>query len=399
MHNTEPNRPTGPVTTSRARQSAASADRARVLIVDDEAGVRNLLYDVLSVSYDCDRAANGAEAINLAAQHEYDAVLCDIMMPEVSGIEVLKFLREAAANTIVIMVTAVQDTRRAIEAIRLGAFDYMLKPFDIEEVELCVRRGIAFKRMTEENATYQTRLEALVVERTSQLQEANEQLEAALLELSLSYRATLGSLTAVLESRDVENEGHTERVTAYAVRLAQELGLAGDTLKAVENGALLHDIGMICIPESTLHKPGGLGDEEWAELRRHPIYGGTLLRRIGFLAEAIPVVEQHHERWDGTGYPNNLSGEQIDLGARIFAIADCVDAMTSGRPYSQVKSMKQAADELRRCSGTQFDPAIVDKFLSIPLTEWERLAASSARHGVPATSVTGPLILPPSAFH
>jgi putative nucleotidyltransferase with HDIG domain len=333
-----------------------TAKRSRILIVDDEAGVRNLLFDVLSLAYECDRAANGAAAIQLAAQREYDIILCDIMMPDVSGIEVLKFVREHARATIVIMVTAVQDTRRAIEAIRLGAFDYILKPFDIEEIELVVHRGIEFKRVTEEHEVYQSRLETLVVERTSQLQHTNEELEASLLELSLTHRATMSTLASVIESRDAANSGHAERVTSYAVRLAKEIGLSGEELRAVETGSLLHDIGMIHIPNEVVQRPGGLDEAEWAEVRRHPLHGSELLRRIGFHNEAAPVVEQHHERWDGTGYPHGLKGEEIHPGARIFAVADCVDAMLTARPHSPARTLSEVADELRRCAGTQFDP-------------------------------------------
>jgi len=397
MHNSA-NRPTGSLSSSRPHPGMPAAERARVLIVDDETGVRNLLYDVLSLTYDCDRAANGSEAIQLAAQKEYDVVLCDIMMPDVSGIEVLKFVREHAANTIVIMVTAVQDTRRAIEAIRLGAFDYMLKPFDIEEVELVVVRGIEFKRMTEENDYYQSRLEALVVERTAQLQRDNEQLEADLLELSLAHRAALATLAGVLESRDVAVEGHSERVTAYSVRLAKELGLEGGELTAVETGSLLHDIGMINVHDDTVRKAGSLDDAEWEQVQTHPLIGGELLRRIGFHRDAIPVVEQHHERWDGTGYPRGLVGEDIHLSARIFAVADCVDAMLSERTYRDRRSLTDVVDEVRRCSGSHFDPRVVAAFLAIPIEEWVHLAAEDSAHGVPATRVTGPLVPPKGVF-
>lgn len=394
MHNTT-NRPASSI---RPHPGLPASERPRVLIVDDETGVRNLLYDVLSLTYECDRAANGSEAIQLVAQKEYDVVLCDIMMPDVSGIEVLKFVREHANTTVVIMVTAVQDTRRAIEAIRLGAFDYMLKPFDIEEVELVVIRGIEFKRMTEENDYYQSRLEALVVERTAKLQEDNERLEADLLGLSLAHRATLATLSAILESRDASACGHPERVTAYAVRMAKELGIEGEALTGIEIGALMHDIGMVVVPDAAITREGPLDDAEWHLVRNHPLVGGELVRRIGFHREAIPVVEQHHERWDGSGYPRGLAGEQIHLNARIFAVADAVDAMVAGRPYRDPRSLSQACDELRRCSGTQFDPSVVDCFLSVALEEWSKISADGQVHGVPAARVTGPLVPTKSAF-
>ena len=323
--------------------------RPRVLIVDDEPGVRNLLFDVLAGDCECERATNGAEALRLAADYEYDVVLCDVTMPDVSGIQILESIRDRSKTTSVIMVTAIQHTRRAVEAMRLGAFDYVLKPFDIEEVALAVRRGFEHKK---------------------------------LLEVSRSYRATLGTLTAALETRSVDEDGHTERVTAYTLRLARELKVPAGALDALENGALLHDIGMICVAESTLRSPGGLEPDEVVALRRHPEYGARLLRRIGFLMDAIPVVEQHHERWDGTGYPNGLAGDAIHLHARIFAVADCVDAMTSARPYRTPRSDDAVAEELRRCAGVQFDPKVVEAFLRVPSDEWARLVGTPAAQGM-----------------
>jgi putative nucleotidyltransferase with HDIG domain len=357
---------------SRYRQAHA-AGRPRVLIVDDEEGVRNLLYKVLATSYDCDRAASGREAIAKVEAESFDVVLSDIMMPNGTGLDLLEHVQRTQPRVAVILVTAVSDTKHALKAIRMGAFDYLLKPFDIEEIELGVSRAVRYQALVGENEFYQSQLEALVVERTSELRETNERLEGLLLEMSLCYRATVSALTTALESRDRATRGNTERVAAFARRLGAVMGLDEGQLAALEQGALLHDVGMIYVPDQIVRKPGKLEPAEWEQMRCHTEYGAQILREIGFLTEAVPVVEQHHERWDGTGYPRALRGEQIDLKARIFAVADSLEAMTSGRPYRGLRNFQDAAAELRRCAGTQFDPAVVDAFFAIPLEDWEAM--------------------------
>jgi response regulator RpfG family c-di-GMP phosphodiesterase len=343
---------------------------------------------MLAGSNDCHFAASVDEALELLAVERFDIALVDIVMPRRSGASLLNQIRSESPSTVVILMTGLQDARLGVESIRRGAFDFINKPFDVDEIQTCVRRAMQFKEMADEAEFYQVHLETLVVDRTSALQQDIERLQGTLLETTLSFRAILHELTAALEARDIESFGHTERVVAYATRLATQLGLSHDELVSVEHGAMLHDIGTIFVSEDVLRKPTKLTDEEWALVRRHPEDGGRLLRRCGMLADAAPIVEQHHERWDGAGYPKGLRGEEIDLRARIFAVADCIDVMMSDRPYSPARGFGEAAAELLNCKGQQFDPAVVDAFLDVPVEEWSRIRAYPRGQDV---SVTGPL--------
>lgn len=362
--------------------------RARVLVVDDDEHIRKMLGTMLSSSNVCQFASCADEAIELMKVERFDVALVDIVMPRRSGASLLSQMRVESPSTVVILMTGLQDSRLGVESIRKGAFDFIGKPFDLDEIQSTIRRAMQFKEINDESDLYQSRLEALVVDRTTALQKENEQLQSDLLESTLSYRAILHELTAALEARDIESVGHTERVVAYATRLAKQMGLSHEDLVAIEHGAILHDIGTIFIPEAVLRKPTKLSVDEWTLVRRHPVDGGRMLRRCGMLADAAPIVEQHHERWDGNGYPNGLRGTDIDLRARIFAVADCMDVMLSDRPYSAARNLADAANELLACKGHQFDPAVVDAFFDIPVEEWNSIRFFPRGQDV---SVTGPL--------
>lgn len=206
-------------------------------------------------------------------------------------------------------------------------------------------------------------------------QDQAEALADTLAELRRSYQATLQALSAALDARDRETEGHSQRVRSYALTLTDEMGISDDEIReAIEWGALLHDVGKIGIPDAILHKPGSLTETEWVLMRQHPRIGHDILSDIPFLEPALPVVLYHHERWDGAGYPTGAAGEDIPLPARIFSVADTLDAITSTRPYRAAQSFSTAREEILRNCGTQFDPAVVDAFSAIPLNEWRRLA-------------------------
>jgi putative nucleotidyltransferase with HDIG domain len=190
---------------------------------------------------------------------------------------------------------------------------------------------------------------------------------------------TLRALTAALEARDRETRGHSERVVSFSLRLGRELKLEAEELRSLEFGSLLHDIGKIGVPDAILHKPAALDEAEWMKMREHPLHGARILRSIHFLEGAARVVAQHHEKWDGSGYPLGLRGGQIDQNARIFAVADAFDAITSDRVYREARPYAQAADELERCAGTHFDPAVVAAFRRVPPDEWEALRRLSLR--------------------
>lgn len=196
-------------------------------------------------------------------------------------------------------------------------------------------------------------------------------------DLSDSYDRTLDSLVAALDARDKETEGHSRRVVAFTVSLARRVEVSSTNMPTVRRGALLHDIGKIAVPDAILHKPGPLDEEEWQIMKRHPQWGANILRGIPFLESAVEVLLAHHERWDGAGYPRGLTGEQIPLGARIFALADTLDAITSDRPYREAQSFAKAREEISRGRGSQFDPRVVDAFLEMPEREWAALRAES----------------------
>lgn len=216
-----------------------------------------------------------------------------------------------------------------------------------------------------------------------EVRQRNEALRAALQELSEIHEATLTVLAATIDLRDREAAGHSQRVAAYTVRLAREIGIDGQTeLEQLKRAALLHDIGKANIPDQILLKPGRLTEQEWRIVRSHPVMGYRMLRRIPFLEKAAELAYCHHERWDGTGYPRGLEGEEIPLGARLFAVADVFDALTSDRPYRTALDFDQATAEIARGRGTHFDPMVVDAFLRVPVDEWVRIRRNLA--GSPA---------------
>ena len=344
--------------------------RAKILIVDDESQITDLLSDLLSVEHDCVQAGSAAEALAHLAETEFELVLTDITMPGMSGLEMIPRVKAIAPNTVVVLVSAMQTMECAIDALRLGAFDYLMKPFDLRHVEAVVARALLHHELIAAKQCYENRLEELVEQRTRQLDLAMDCLED-------SYRATLRSLIAALEARDSETHGHSERVVNYSLRLGREYGLSTAEMKSLEFGSMLHDIGKIGVPDSILRKPAKLIDEEWVRMREHPLHGQEILRGIDFLEGAARVVAQHHEKWDGSGYPLGLREEEIDVCARIFAVADAFDAITSDRVYRRGKSYEAAAKELNSWSGKQFDPLVVEAFQRVPKEDWEELSNAS----------------------
>src|SRR5205085_10511961 len=239
--------------------------------------------------------------------------------------------------------------------------------------ETAVERALRHQRLLKSNFLYERHLQELVQVRTNELTAANASLNQALEKLFLNYRATLRALATALEARDVETKGHSDRVVAFSLELGRKLGLSQSELIALEQGALLHDIGKIGVRDSILLKRGPLTADEWVEMREHITHGLRIISGIDFLKGAAPVVGQHHEKYNGSGYPHGLCGEQIHINARIFMVADAVDAITSDRPYHQARTFEAAVEELLRCAGTHFDPEIVKVFLAKPLSFWREL--------------------------
>jgi len=340
----------------------------RILVVDDEETIREIVTSMLSgANFQCRQAASGVEALSiLESGDEFDLILSDLMMAEMDGIALLERSKEKYPDVHVVMVTAVNDIQIALQALRNGAYDYLLKPFEREQLLAVVRRALENRRLKRENDAYRTNLEAMVTAKT-------QQLKTALSNLEKSYDVTLEALGDALDLKDAETEGHSKRVTAYTIAIAKKMGLPKEDISVIARGAFLHDIGKMAIPDQILRKPGKLTDEEMAIMREHCYRGYKIISRIPFLAEASEIVYSHQERYDGLGYPRGLKGEEIPLGARIFSIADTLDAMTSDRPYRPAQSFAAARKEIEAWAGRQFDPDIVKVFLEMPDNIWDDL--------------------------
>jgi len=341
-----------------------------ILVVDDEEPVRKLLCAYLSGHYKCTAAISADEASIRLADEEFNLVLSDINMPGASGIELCQYVKKACPDTVVVMVSGLTDIEYAVDSMRHGAFDYVTKPFDMPQLMMSIERALRFQALSAAKRHYEASLEETVKERTCELRSMNETLNQMLESLYTNYRATLRALAGALEARDVETAGHSDRVVAYSLRLGRELGLTHNELITLEQGALLHDIGKIGVPDSILRKTGPLTSDEWREMRQHIDHGLRIIGGIDFLKGAAPVVGQHHEKFDGTGYPAGLSKEQIHINARIFAVADAFDAITSDRPYRAARDYDVARNEIVAHAGRHFDPDVARAFLSIPEAEW-----------------------------
>lgn len=340
----------------------------RILVVDDEEPIREIVASMLGTAgYACKQAASGMEALAvLTSGEEFELMLSDLMMADLDGIGLLERTKEKYPDMPVVMVTAVHDISVALAAIRNGAYDYLLKPFEREQLLNTVSRALENRRLKVENRTYQTNLESLVKARTDQLQ-------ATMSNLERSYDITLEALGDALDLKDRETEGHSRRVTLFTIAIAQALGMPREQITIIARGAFLHDIGKMAIPDKILNKPGKLETDEMTIMKEHAYHGYQIVKKIPFLAEAAEIVYSHQERFDGTGYPRHLKGAEIPIGARIFSIADTLDAITSDRPYRPKQSLQAARVEIEKWAGKQFDPDIVRVFLQMPDNIWEDL--------------------------
>ena len=335
--------------------SAPRTDRGtmRCLVVDDEPRLRQVLVRLMeSDGFACRQAANGVEALELLRAEPATLVLTDLRMPQMDGIELLRQVRARYPETGVILITAVAEVEVAVSCLAIGAMDYLTKPFHLEEVRARVSQALEKRRLILENREHQTKLEQRVAAQASRLEQM--------------FLASIQSLADALEVKDRYTRGHSVRVSRYASAIARRLALTDGDVRQIELGGHVHDIGKIGVREAVLNKPGALTDEEYEHIMTHPLVGWRILSPL--LRDApliLNVVRSHHERYDGRGIPDGLAGEAIPLEARIAAVADSFDAMTSGRPYRRGARMTLAAAvaEVERCSGTQFDPAVVRAFV------------------------------------
>src|ERR1700690_2402802 len=273
----------------------------RILVVDDEEPIREIVSSMLNAAgYACKQAASGMEALAvLTSGEEFELMLSDLMMADLDGIGLLERTKERYPDMPVVMVTAVHDISVALAAIRNGAYDYLLKPFEREQLLNTVSRALENRRLKVENRTYQTNLESLVKARPDQLQ-------AAMASLERSYDITLETLGDALDLKDRETEGHSKRVTAFTMAIAKAMGVPREQIDVIARGAFLHDIGKMAIPDNILLKPGKLDDKEREIMREHCFHGYQMLKKIPFLAEACEIVYSHQEHFDGRGYPHAL---------------------------------------------------------------------------------------------
>lgn len=339
-----------------------------VLIVDDEPAVRDTISRTLDLEgYTVAEAADGLTATSVAATWKPELVLLDVRMPGIGGLECLRRMLETDPHIAVIMITSVDEVDTVRKALKLGSYDYLVKPVDLGILTETVRQALENRALRIQVERYRSNLESLVYERTEALEKAVQQLDQ-------TYTQTVLALGAALEMRDVETQSHSVRVAGFTIALCRELGVNDEErFKSIRRGAYLHDVGKIGVPDEILRKPGPLDKEEWAVMRRHPMLGVHMLDGILFLRDSLTVVRSHHEQWDGTGYPDGLAGTGIPLEARAFAVADALDAITSDRPYRAGRSVTDARRIIAGASGSHFDPDAVSALGNISDEEIDRI--------------------------
>ena len=322
------------------------------LIVDDEPRLRQVLARLMeSDGFECTEATNGAEALEQLQKKPYTLVLTDLRMPRMDGIELLRQARSRFPEVAVVMITAVADVEVAVSCLAIGAMDYLTKPFHLEEVRARVMQALDRRRLILENREYQERLEERVAAQARRLEEL--------------FLAGVQSLAEALEVKDTYTRGHSIRVSQYSSVIARAMNLEADVVRQIELGGHVHDIGKIGVRESVLNKPGKLTDEEYEHIMTHPVVGWRILSPLLRDAPlALHIVRSHHERYDGRGIPDGLARNDIPFCARIVAVADAFDAMTSFRPYRGRRlSLDEAMSELSAHAGAQFDPDVVHAFV------------------------------------
>jgi response regulator RpfG family c-di-GMP phosphodiesterase len=343
----------------------------KVLVVDDEDTVRSAVACLLSgYASDIQQCCSVKNAVDCLNEHDFDVVICDMCMPGEHGLELIRKIREQPRDIAFVIMAGNPELPDVITALRLQAAGFLQKPFT--RAELLDAVNAAYETLTKQR--YTAKCLTLL---KSQVEEKSIQLREALANLEITERCSLEALVAALDAREHETCAHSFRVRAYTSCLAEQVKYPRHLMLELESAALLHDVGKISIPDSILLKPGSLTAEEFEQCKTHSVSGARILGSIPSLCGVAKIVRHHHERWDGSGYPDHLDGETIPLGARLFTIADTLDALISDRCYRPATSFANARKEIIRCTGTQFDPAAVEAFLCIPEEQWLKLQATA----------------------
>jgi len=344
----------------------------RILVVDDEPIIRQTVAEVLEAhGFECATAGSGEQALEQLREDDFALLIADIRMPGLTGLQLLDYAAQNCSYLSVIMITAVSDLQTAVNSMKLGAYDYITKPFDLDLVVESVQKALHQRAQRIRDDQIAGNLQQALRNKTFAL-------NSALKDLQLHRDTTLEAFVRALDAREHETGSHSARVQGYALALARKLGFREEKLVNLARGALLHDIGKIGVSDQILLKKGKLTEREWAQIKKHPLIGYEIVKGVSFLGEASSLIVSHHERFDGGGYPNGLRGKMVPLEARLFAVIDTYDAMTSDRPYRKALTSEIAKEEIIRCSGSQFDPQIVDAFLEIPQAVLDEI---SRKHG------------------
>ncbi len=350
-----------------------STSQFRILVVDDDPKTCDLLTTKLNLSgYATQSCTSGEAALKLISTERFDAIISALNIPGVSGLEVLEATRRLAPHTAFVMAVGVGDIRLAVQAMKQGADDYLMKPFQLDAALASVARALGVRRLERKLEVYRGRLEQRVDERTGQS-------PAALEHIDQIYDKTLAALGPALDIKSGATAGHGRRVTRYCMEIAKGMGCSQEQMRQLKRGAYIHDIGKIAIPDAILLKPAKLTPEEMTVMSAHPYLGYEFVGRISFLADAAEIILTHHERYDGSGYPQGLAGEKIPLGARIVIVANAFDAMRSDMPYRHGRPYSVVRAEIECEAGKQFDPKVVEVFLSIPEETWENIRSETGR--------------------
>jgi putative nucleotidyltransferase with HDIG domain len=332
---------------------------AKILAVDDNSQIVDLTVRFLnSFGYNARGLSDPRQVPDLIRSFNPEVCILDIEMPFISGSDLLDAIKSIDPLTEVILLTGMNDTVLAVDLMKRGAADFLLKPLEPKQMDVAVARALEHRRLVIENTAYKLHLEALVEERSKALSDA-------LRNMNELHSATLETLATAIDLRDQGTSGHSRRVANMTVGIAKKMGINDGELIQIEHGALLHDIGKLRIPDSILWKPSELTPEEWEIMRKHPEYGFEFVQKIDFLNEAADIILSHHEKYDGTGYPRGLKGNDISFRTRVFSMVDSIDALLFDRPYHRGAAFPDACEEIRKRAGSHFDPELVEPFLDL----------------------------------